>query len=74
MPDHRWPVALVTERWNAMTHDEREAILRYGWKQAPWESVPDAAYRLLKLDRKCPLDGARRIDAIFRAAYEELAA
>jgi hypothetical protein len=69
----RWPITLVMERWYAFTPDEREALLRYGSKPAPWESTPDTAYRILKADRRVTLEGARCIDAIFRTAYNEFA-
>ena len=70
----RWPEHVVTERWDAMTHDEREALMRYGPKKAPWESVPDVARRILKTDPKLSLEGVRIIDAIFRVAYDTLTA
>ncbi len=69
----RWPKELVTERWDAMTHDDREALLRYGHRQAPYESVPVAARRILLCDHRVTLEGVRVIDAVFRTAYTELA-
>lgn len=40
----------MAERWDAFTPDEREALLRFGHRQAAWESVPDTAFRILKCD------------------------
>jgi hypothetical protein len=68
----RWPQDLVAERWEAFTADEREALMRFGHRQAPWEAVPDTARRLLLTDPKVSLEGVRTIDAIFRAAYAEM--
>jgi hypothetical protein len=70
----RWPQEVVAERWEAFTSDEREALMRFGHRQAPWEAVPDTAHRLLLSDRKVSLEGVRTIDAIFRAAYTEMIA
>lgn len=69
----RWPVSLVKERVAALTHDEREALLRFGFKPAPWESTPDTALRILKCDRKLRLRDVEMLGSIFRTAYEELA-
>jgi hypothetical protein len=68
----RWSPELVAERWGAFTADEREALMRFGHRQAPWEAVPDTACRLLLADPKVSLEGVRIIDAIFRAAYAEM--
>lgn len=69
----RWPQSFTDERWEAHTPADREALMRYGSRQAPWETVPDTARRILLTDEKVSLEGVRTIDAIFRAAYEELA-
>jgi hypothetical protein len=69
----RWTTEIVSERWNAHTTEDREALMRYGSRQAPWESLPDAARRILLADPKVSLEGVHTIDAIFRAAYTELA-
>ena len=73
MAETRWAPEIVAERWAAFSPDEREALMRYGSRKAPWESVPDVALRILKTDAKVSLAGAHTIDAIFRAAYQELA-
>lgn len=64
---------MVAERWEAFTADEREALIRFGSRPAPWESVPDTAHRLLKTDPQISLEGAATVATIFRAAYAELA-
>lgn len=70
--DH-WPAELVIERWESLTMDEREALMRFGWKKAPWESTPDTAQRLLKCDPKISLTNGISVMAIFRTAYEHVA-
>lgn len=75
LPDlnyERWPAGLVHERWASFTHDEREALMRYGSKPAPWETTPDTALRFLKCDPKLALPDIKMLDSIFRTAYREL--
>jgi hypothetical protein len=65
---------LVDERLDALTPRERLALLRYGWRPAPWENPPDFAARILKRDPKITLANSRRLVAIFRAAYDAMVA
>lgn len=68
----RWTPEQVEERWSALSSDDREALMRFGHRPAPWERTPDTARRILVGDPKVTLDGVKAIDAIFRAAYNEL--
>jgi hypothetical protein len=62
----------VKERWASFTDDEREALLRFGHKRAPWESTPDTALRILKCDPKLRLRDVEMLGAIFHTAYKEI--
>lgn len=74
MDIERWALTEVQTRWAAIEPGEREAFLRYGRGDAPWESAPDYAARILKVDWHISLDNAAKLAAIFRAAYDALVA